>query len=78
MAYPYGIGPNPYVTSILTSILTQECVHYTKIGPMPRDTAQISGSLGPILISGALGPEDIRRYPGHMTRDPCAQPFPRP
>ena len=27
MAYPYGIGPNPYVTSILTSILTQECVH---------------------------------------------------
>ena len=34
--------------------------------------------IGPILISGALGPEDIRRYPGHMTRDPCAQPFPRP
>ena len=27
MAYPYGIGPNPYVTSILTSILTQECLH---------------------------------------------------
>ena len=27
MAYSYGIGPNPYVTSILTSILTQECVH---------------------------------------------------
>ena len=27
MAYPYGIGPNPYVTSILTSILTQECMH---------------------------------------------------
>ena len=27
MAYSYGIGPNLYVTSILTSILTQECVH---------------------------------------------------
>ena len=27
MAYSSGIGPNPYVTSILTSILTQECVH---------------------------------------------------
>ena len=27
MIYPYGIGPNPYVTSILTSFLTQECVH---------------------------------------------------
>ena len=27
MAYPYGIGPNPYVTSIWTSILTQECMH---------------------------------------------------
>ena len=25
--YPYGIGPNPYVTSILTLFLTQECVH---------------------------------------------------
>ena len=27
MAYSYGIGPNPYVPSIFTSILTQECVH---------------------------------------------------
>ena len=27
MAYPYSIGGNPYVTSNLTSILTQECVH---------------------------------------------------
>ena len=27
MAYPYGIGPNPYVTSIWTSNLTQECMH---------------------------------------------------
>ena len=27
MAYPYGIGLNPYVTSILTSILTQEFMH---------------------------------------------------
>ena len=27
MGYPYGIGPNPYVTSILTSNLTQECMH---------------------------------------------------
>ena len=27
MAYPYGIGPNPYVTSILTSFLAPECVH---------------------------------------------------
>ena len=27
MAYPYGIGLNPYVTSILTSILNQECMH---------------------------------------------------
>ena len=27
MAHPWGIRPNPYVTSILTSILTQECVH---------------------------------------------------
>ena len=35
-------------------------------------------SIGPILISGALGPEDMRRYPGHMTPDPCTQPFPRP
>ena len=27
MAYFIGIGPNPYVTSIWTSFLTQECVH---------------------------------------------------
>ena len=27
MAYPYGIGPNPYVTSIWTSNLIQECMH---------------------------------------------------
>ena len=27
MAYPYGIGLNPYVTSIWTSNLTQECMH---------------------------------------------------
>ena len=27
MAYTYGIGPNPYVTSIWTSNLTQECMH---------------------------------------------------
>ena len=27
MAYPYWIGPNPYVTSILTSNLTQECMY---------------------------------------------------
>ena len=27
MAYPYGIGTNPYVTSTLTSNLTQECMH---------------------------------------------------
>ena len=27
MAYPYGIEPNPYVTSIWTSNLTQECMH---------------------------------------------------
>ena len=27
MAYPYGFGPNPYVTSMLTSNLTQECMH---------------------------------------------------
>ena len=27
MAYPYEIGPNPYVNSILPSILTQECMH---------------------------------------------------
>ena len=27
MAYSYGIGPNSYVTSMLISILTQECVH---------------------------------------------------
>ena len=27
MAYPYGIGPNPYVTSPVTSFLTQKCVH---------------------------------------------------
>ena len=27
MAYPYGIGPNRYVTSILISNLTQECMH---------------------------------------------------
>ena len=43
-----------------------------------KDTPHISGAFGPILISGALGPEDIGRYPGHMTWDPCAQPFPRP
>ena len=24
---PHGIGPNPYVTSIWTSNLTQECMH---------------------------------------------------
>ena len=27
MESPYGIGPNPYVTSTATSFLTQECVH---------------------------------------------------
>ena len=27
MTYPYGIRPNPYVASILTSNLTQECMH---------------------------------------------------
>ena len=27
MAYPYGIGPNPYVPSIWTSNLTRECMH---------------------------------------------------
>ena len=27
MAYPLGIGPNPYVTSIWTSNLIQECMH---------------------------------------------------
>ena len=27
MAYSSGIGPNPYVTSFLTSILTQQSVH---------------------------------------------------
>ena len=27
MNYPYGIGSNPYVTSIWTSNLTQECMH---------------------------------------------------
>ena len=27
MAYPYGIGRNPYVTSIWTSNRTQECMH---------------------------------------------------
>ena len=27
MAYPYGIVPNPYVTSIVTSNLNQECMH---------------------------------------------------
>ena len=27
MAYPYEIRPNPYVTSIWTSNLTQECMH---------------------------------------------------
>ena len=27
MAYPYGIRTNTYITSKLTSVLTQECVH---------------------------------------------------
>ena len=27
MAYPYGIGPNPYVISFWTSNLTQKCMH---------------------------------------------------
>ena len=27
MAYSFGIAPNPYVTSILTSNLTQESMH---------------------------------------------------
>ena len=27
MANPYGIRPNPYVTSNVTLFLTQECVH---------------------------------------------------
>ena len=27
MAYLYGIGTNPYLTSIWTSNLTQECMH---------------------------------------------------
>ena len=27
MAYPYGIGAKPYVISIWTSNLTQECMH---------------------------------------------------
>ena len=32
--------------------------------------------MGTILISVALGPEGIGRYPWHMPRDRCAQPFP--
>ena len=39
---------------------------------------QISVALGTILISVASGPEDIGRYPWHMPRDRCAQPFPFP
>ena len=39
---------------------------------------QNSVALGTILISVASGPEDIGRYPWHMPRDRCAQPFPFP
>ena len=27
MAYTYGIRPNPYATSVLTSNLTRKCMH---------------------------------------------------
>ena len=45
---------------------------------LPHDLREHLKDIVPILISGALGPQDIRRYSGHMTWDPCAQPFPRP
>ena len=27
MGYPYGIEPSPYVTSVMTSNVTQKCMH---------------------------------------------------
>ena len=37
MAYPYGIKTDPYVTSILASNLTQECMHKPFLR-LPRNT----------------------------------------
>ena len=60
MAYSYGIGPNPYVTSILTSILTQECVHKPFLRSQKNDLkkwvlefvalVQTEGEVGPTLL----------------------------
>ena len=58
---------------------------YTISVPMPRICACILClsprafyPFGTILISVALGPEDIGRYPWYMPWDKCAQPFPFP
>ena len=65
MAYPYEIGPNPYVTSILTSNLTHECMHKPFLRSPKNDlkkwVLELVALLGP---EGDLGPNPLgQSYP---------------
>ena len=68
MAYPYGIGTNPYVICIGTSNLTQECMHMPFLRSPKFDLKklvlefpallQLEGEGGPTLL-GQLTPLQI-------------------
>ena len=75
-----------YYTIIVPMPRISACIPWHRHGYRPEGGIrayatgyrQISVALGTILISVASGPEDIGRYPWHMPRDRCAQPFPFP
>ena len=57
MAYPYGIGPNPYVTSIWTSNLTQECMHKPFLRSPKNDLKKwVLEFVGLLQPEGEVGP----------------------
>ena len=75
-----------YYTIIVPMPRISACIPWHRHGYLPpvdirayaTGYRQISVALGTILISVASGLEDIGRYPWHMPRDRCAQPFPFP
>ena len=62
MAYHYGIGPNPYVTSIVTSNLTQECMHKPFLRSSKNDLSKwVLEFVALLQPEGKVGPDSLAK-----------------